>query len=68
MRNVSKKKLSIANILSRIIKTSASNLDPWSLEKELHQMTGKGWQQQENNKVTLKLDVETTLKDTHIAK
>ena len=41
-RNVSKKRLSIANILSRISKTSASNLDTRSLEKELHQMIAKG--------------------------
>ena len=40
---VSKKRLSIANILSRISKTSASNLSSnRSLEKELHQMIAKG--------------------------
>ena len=33
VRNVSKKRLSIANILLRISKTSASNLDTKSLEK-----------------------------------
>ena len=42
VRNVSKKRLCIANILSRISKTSASNLDTGSLEKELHQMIAKG--------------------------
>ena len=41
VKNVIKKRLSIANILSRISKTSASNLDTRSLEKELHQMIGK---------------------------
>ena len=42
VRIVSKKRLSIANILSRISKTSAFNLDTRSLEKELHQMIAKG--------------------------
>ena len=42
VRNVTKKRLSNANILSRISKTSASNLDTRSLEKELHQMIAKG--------------------------
>ena len=41
-RNVSKKRLSITNVLSRISKTSASNLDTKFLEKELHQIIGKG--------------------------
>ena len=41
VRNVNKKRLSIANILSRISKTSASNLETRSLVKELHQMIAK---------------------------
>ena len=66
VRNVSKKRLFIANILSRISKTSASNLGIRSLEKELHQMIVKGlidssYKIVNNN---LKLNIETTPKDT----
>ena len=42
VRYVSKKRLSIANILSRLSKTSASNQDTRFLEKELQQMISKG--------------------------
>ena len=66
VRNVSKKRLFIANILSRISKTSASNLGIRSLEKELHQMIVKGlidssYKIVNNN---LKLNIKTTPKDT----
>ena len=66
VRNVSKKRLFIANILSRISKTSASNLGIRSLEKELHQMIVQGlidssYKIVNNN---LKLNIETTPKDT----
>ena len=63
VRNVSKKRLSIANILLRISKTSASNLDTKSLEKEFHQMIGY----KIVNQVNLKLNVETTSEYTHIS-
>ena len=68
-RNVSKKRLSNANILPRISKTSASNLDTRSLEKELHQMIAKGlidssYKIVNNININLKLNVETTSKDT----
>ena len=70
VRNVSKKRLSIANILQRISKTSASNLDTRSLEKDLHQMIGKeliGGSYKLVNKINLKLNnVETTSEDTHV--
>ena len=69
-RNVSKKRLSIANILSGISKSSASNLDTRSLEKELHQKIAKGLIDSSYkvvNNVNLKLNVETTSKDTHIS-
>ena len=69
VRNVRKRRLSIANILSRISKT-ASNLDTRSLEKELHQMIAKGLIDSSYkivNNVNLKLNVETTSKDTHIS-
>ena len=64
---MSVRKLSIANILSRISKTSASTLDTRSLEKELHQMIAKGLignSYKIVNHINLKLNVETTLKDT----
>ena len=67
VRNVSKKSFSIANILSRISKTSASNLDTRSLEKELHQMIAKGSIDSSYkivNNINLKLNVETTSKHT----
>ena len=65
-----KKGLSTTNILSRISKTSASNLDTRSLEKELHQMIAKGLIDSSYNivnNVNLKLNVESTSKDTHIS-
>ena len=37
-----KKRFPIANILSRISKTSASNVGTRSFEKELHQIIAKG--------------------------
>ena len=64
---MSVRKLSIANILSRISKTSASTLDTRSLEKELLQMIAKGLignSYKIVNHINLKLNVETTLKDT----
>ena len=67
VRNASKKSFSIANILSRISKTSASNLDTRSLEKELHQMIAKGSigsSYKVVNNINLKLNVETTSKHT----
>ena len=67
VRNVSKKRLSNANILSRISKTGATNLDTRSLEKELHQMIAKGWIDSSYkivNNMNLKFNVETTSKDT----
>ena len=67
VRNVSKKTLSFANILSRISKTSASTLDTRSLEKELHRMIAKGLIGNNHkivNHINLKLNVETTSKDT----
>ena len=70
VRNVSKKRLSIANILSRISKTSASNLDTRSLEKELHQMIAKGLIDSSYkivHNVNLKLNVETSAKETYIS-
>ena len=62
-----KKILSIANILSRISKTNASNLDTRFLEKELHQMIAKGLTDSSykiENNINLKINVETTSKDT----
>ena len=67
VRYVNKKRLSIANILSRLSKTSASNQDTRSLEKELQQMISKGLIDSSYkivNNINLKLDVETTSKDT----
>ena len=67
VRNVSKKRLSNANILSRISKTGATNLDTRSLEKELHQMIAKGLIDSSYkivNNMNLKFNVETTSKDT----
>ena len=63
VRNVSKKRLSIANILSRTSKTSASNLDTRSLAKELQQMIVKGLIDSGYkivSMINLKLNVETT--------
>ena len=63
VRNVSKKRLSIANILSRTSKTSASNLDTRSLAKELQQMIVKGLIDSSYkivSMINLKLNVETT--------
>ena len=63
VRNVSKKRLSIANILSRTSKTSASNLDTRSLAKELQQMIAKGLIDSGYkivSMINLKLNVETT--------
>ena len=63
VRNFGKKRLSIANILSRISKTSASNLDTRSVEKELHQMIAKGLIDSSYkivSNVNLKFNVETT--------
>ena len=54
-------------MLSRISKTSVSNLDTRSLEKELHQMIAKGLIDSSYkivNNINLKLNVETTSKDT----
>ena len=51
----------------RISKTSASNLDTRSLEKELRQMIAKGLIDSSYkivNNINLKLNVETTSKDT----
>ena len=62
-----KKRFSIANILSRISKTSASNLDTRSLENELYQMIAKRLIDSSYkivNNINLKLNVETTSKDT----
>ena len=70
VRNVSKKRLSIVNILSRISKTSVSNLDIRSLEKELHQRIGKGLIDSSYkivNIVNLKLNTETASEDTNIS-
>ena len=67
VRNVTKKRLSNANILSRISKTSASNLDTRSLEKELHQMIAKGLIDSSYkivNNMNLKFNIESTSKDT----
>ena len=67
VRNVSKKRFSIANILSRTSKTSASNLDTRSLEKELYQMIPKGSIDSSNkivNNTNLKVNVESTSKHT----
>ena len=67
VRYVSKKRLSIANILSRLSKTGASNQDTRSLEKELQQMIYKGLIDSSYkivNNINLKLNVETTSKDT----
>ena len=66
VRNVSKKRLSIANILSRTSKTRASNLDTRSLAKELQQMIVKGLIDSGYkivNMINLKLNVETTSAD-----
>ena len=62
-----KKRLSIANILSRISKTSGSNLDTRSLEKELQQMIVKGLIDSRYkivNNINLKLNVKTPSKNT----
>ena len=62
VRNVSRK-----DSPSRIKKISASNLDTRSLEKELHQMIAKGLIDSSYkivNNINLKLNVETTSKDT----
>ena len=62
-----KKRFSIANILSRISKTSASNQDTRSLENELYQMIAKRLIDSNYkivNNINLKLNVETTSKDT----
>ena len=67
LRNVSKKRLSITNILSRISITTASNLDTRSFEKELHQIITKGLLNSSYkivNNINLKLNVETKSKDT----
>ena len=67
VRYVSEKRLSIANILSRFSKTGASNQDTRSLEKELQQMISKGLIDSSYkivNNINLKLNVETTSKDT----
>ena len=61
VRNVSKKRLSITNILSRINKTSASKLDTRSLEKEFLQLIGKALIDSSYkivNKVNLKLKLK----------
>ena len=61
------KRLSIANILSRISKTNASNLDTRSFEKELHQMIAKGLIDSSYkivNNINLKLNVKTPSKNT----
>ena len=53
-------------MLSRISKTSVSNLDTRSLEKELHQMIAKGLIHSSYkivNNINLKLNVETSSKD-----
>ena len=66
VRNVSKKRLSIANILSRTSKTSASNLDTRSLAKEFQQMIVKGLIDSGYkivSMINLKLNVETTSAD-----
>ena len=66
--SVKKKRLFIANILSIISKTSASNLDTRSLERELHQMIAKELIDSSYkivNNVNLKL--EATSEDTHIS-
>ena len=67
LRNVSKKRLSITNILSRISITTASNLDTRSFEKELHQIITKGLLNSSYkivNNINLKLNVETKSKGT----
>ena len=61
------KRLSITNILSRITKTCASNLETRSLEKELRQTIAKGLIDRSYkivNNINLKLNVEPTPKDT----
>ena len=53
-------------MLSRISKTSVSNLDTRPLEKELHQMIAKGLIHSSYkivNNINLKLNVETSSKD-----
>ena len=53
-------------MLSRVSKTSVSNLDTRSLEKELHQMIAKGLIHSSYkivNNINLKLNVETASKD-----
>ena len=67
LRNVSKKRLSITNILSRISITTTSNLDTRSFEKELHQIITKGLLNSSYkivNNINLKLNAETKSKDT----
>ena len=61
------KRLSITNILSRIAKTCASNLETRSLGKELRQTIAKGLIDRSYkivNNINLKLNVEPTPKDT----
>ena len=53
-------------MLSRISKTSVSNLDTRSIEKELHQMIAKGLIHSSYkivNNINLKLNIEAALKD-----
>ena len=67
LRNVSKKRLSITNILSKISITTTSNLDTRSFEKELHQIITKGLLNSSYkivNNINLKLNVETKSKGT----
>ena len=67
LRNVSKKRLSITNVLSRISITTTSNLDTRSFEKELHQIITKGLLNSSYkivNNINLKLNVETKSKGT----
>ena len=67
LRNVSKKRLSITNILSRISITTTSNLDTRSFEKELHQIITKGLLNSSYkivNNINLKLNAETKSKGT----
>ena len=67
LRNVSKKRLSITNILSRISITTTSNLDTRSFEKELHQIITKGLLNSSYkivNNINLKFNAETKSKDT----
>ena len=66
-RKCQQKRLSIANILSRISKTCAPNLETRSLEKELRQTIAKGLTNRSYkivNNINLNLNVATTPKDT----